>query len=280
MVEKINFGDNYWQNLSLKSEKNDNGFPVSIYSVPIQTIKKVRYVIDYNTGKPDIDGQIGDYFQTQNNCWFLSGISALASTKEGQKIIKKSVKKLPNNSIYVNFVGVNQTVMISPETFEAAKKSKCYARGDDDVIALEIATEYYKKTLLDHNAQNAQKHPNTINGKNTSNDINWPLAGGFSSDVMYMLTGKKAETHFNNGNKTPKQITDSIEKIKTHPETFAATCNFKKPKDGVIIHHAYCIKSADDDYVTLINPHDTKKEVKVPINNFLENINSITILKV
>ena len=57
----------------------------------MSSIENVKSPIDYSKAKPDLNGEIDNYRQFKNDCWLLSGVSALANTTEGKKFIKTSV---------------------------------------------------------------------------------------------------------------------------------------------------------------------------------------------
>lgn len=260
------------------SAENDF-FPIKTINVPVASIKNVNYVQDYTKGKSDIDGDAGDSKQVKGDCWLLSGVNALANTTEGRKAIKKSVRKNPETKqITVYLKGVNREIIINPEAFDAAKQSKNYLKGDDDVLAIELAVESYKSNLLKSGDAKNNNGPNIINGKNVKGGTETPLAGGFSSDLMFLLTGKKAKTTFNAGKISLGLIKNDLENMKRNPQQFAVTCNFKKATNGMVINHAYAVKDFDDNRVILINPWDSSKEESIPIAQFLENVKSLSVL--
>ncbi len=267
------------QSLWQKSQEKVKDFAPKYASVPLESVNNVKYIFDYNNCSSCIDGEIGHFKQRQNDCWLLSGVNALSNTKQGRDIIKKSIKKNFDNSITLHLKGVNYTITIPNRTFEAAKFSKAYVCGDDDMLAIELATEFYKRELLQKDAHNKQNGPNVINGKMVMGKMEDPLSGGYSSDIMYLLTGKHSTTYYNLEQKVPESIIKSIEKIKASPDKYAITCNFKKQQNGLYIHHSYALKKVDQDSVVLINPHDTAKEEVIPLKDFLNNVLSLTILE-
>ena len=131
---------------------------------------------------------------------------------------------------------------------------------------------------MKNNEQNKTFGPNIINGKTVVGALDNPLAGGYSSDIMFLLTGKYSETFYNSNNENAKDIKNCLEKIKKSPDKFAATCNFRKAKHGIYINHAYSIKNVDNDFVILVNPHNSAETEKIPINDFLNSVRTVTIL--
>ena len=259
-----------------KHENKFENFIPKFYTVDFDSIKGGKYVIDYTKEEVKNNKEIGNSKQVKNNCWLLSGIYALANNPIGKEYIKKSITH-HNNDTIIHFKGTNTTITIPHIVLNAAKQSKYYLKGDDNMLAIEIATEYYKKMLIINN-ESTVNTPNVVNGKHSFGDLNDPLAGGFSSDIMYLITGEKAKTFFNPKKGCSTEIKNIIRKIQENPDIFAATCNFKQKKYGLHIRHAYTIKNIGEKFVTLINPHNSAKEENIPIKDFYENVNSITLL--
>lgn len=247
------------------------------YTVDFDSIIGRMYVKDYSNTEININGNIDGVRQVKNDCWLLAGILALANTPKGEEYLRKTLVKTNNNTV-VSFKGINTDVIIPKIVLAAAKQSKSYVKGDDNILALEVATEYYKKMLIQNNESMRNKSPNLINGKYSSCNLNDPLGGGFSSDILYLITGKKSTTIFNLQDGCSKEIKNLINKIQNNPNKYALTCNFKQRLNGLYINHAYAIKEIDENFVTLINPHNSKKEEKIPLEDFYGNVKSITFL--
>lgn len=255
-------------------------FIPKFYTVNLDSIKENNYVLNYTKDDIEIDKKIGYTKQVKNDCWLLAGINALANNHKGQEYIKKAIIYNNNtDNIIIHFKGTKTNVTVPKIALNAAKQSKNYVKGDDDMLAIEIATEYYKKMLITNNEALKNKDANIINGKHSSGNLNDPIAGGFSSDIMFLITGKKSKTYFNSKNGCTNQIKNLINQIKENPDKYAITCNFKEKRNGLYIHHAYTLKKVDDNFVTLINPHNSENEENIPINDFYENINSLTLLE-
>lgn len=259
-------------------QDNINDIMSKYYTVDFESIGGKNYVNDYTKQSINVDGNIGAIKQVKYDCWLLSGVNALATTSVGRNYIKKAIMSHNTGNTTVYFKGTNTTVTIPQIALGAAKQSQYYVKGDDDMLAIEVAAEYFKKTLISNNEAMKNPGPNVINGKHSSGNFKDPLAGGYASDIMFLITGKRANTFYSVKNGVSQQIKDSIEKKQKNPDLYAMTCNFKKAKNGLYIHHAYAIKNVDDKFVTLINPHDSSKEEKVPIKDFYENVASTTVL--
>ncbi len=247
--------------------------------VPLFSVKNSKYVVDYSKGTNKIDGNIDSFRQTQYDCWLLSAVWAISNNPDGKKLIKNSIKDFPKDrKVMVNLVGANQMISVPYEVIEAAKQSKNYVKGDDDTLVIELAVEHYKKQLLNSGDFNKKISNNIINGKNVVGDVNNPLAGGMAADMMFLLSGKVPQIISNTKENDVQKIKAAVEKMQQNPDSYVATCNFKQKKDGLFLNHAYAIKSVDDKYITIVNPHDTSKEKTMLLSDFYDNVKTITVL--
>ena len=262
-----------------KTQKKYYNILPKFYKVDLDSIKGKNYVIDYNKEEIKIDKKIGNTKQVKNDCWLLTGVNALANSQKGQEYIKRAIIKNDESNTTIYFKGTNTSVTIPKIALNAAKQSKYYVKGDDDMLAIEVATEYYKKMLIKNKEALKNQSPNIINGKHSLGNINDALAGGFSSDILFLITGEKSTTYFNKNSDNLNYIKKLINKIKEKPNKYITICNFKEKRNKLYINHAYTIKKADEKFVTLINPHNSAKEEKIPINEFYENIKSLTFLE-
>lgn len=260
----------------MPQEKYKDFIP-KFYTVDFDSIAGWQYVNNYTNTEITINGNIEAIKQVKNDCWLLAGINALANTQKGREYIKKSLVKT-DDGVVVCFKGTNTNIIIPQMVLSAAKQSKKYVKGSDDMLAIELAAEYYKKKLITNNDYTKNEDPNVVNGKFALGNPKDPLAGGFSSDILYLITGKKAKTFFNAKIGCSKKIKDLVMSLKENPEKYAITCNFKEKLNGLYIHHAYTIKGIDGEFVTLINPHNSANEEKIPIKDFCGNVRSITFL--
>ena len=152
----------------LKNNENKfNEWEPKFYTVDINSINKLNYVTDYTKGEINIDKKIGNTKQTKNDCWLLSGINALVNTTKGQEYIKKAIRHNNNKDTVIYFKGTNTSITIPRIALNAAKQSNEYVKGDDDMLAIELATEFYKKKLITGKEALKNKNPNIINGKHT-----------------------------------------------------------------------------------------------------------------
>lgn len=282
IVEKRQVNQNNPKNLVSiidfkKTQENYEEFIPKFYKIDFDSIAGRQYINNYANTEILIDGNLESIKQVKNDCWLLSGINALANTPKGREYIKKALVKT-NDGTVVCFRGTNTNIMIPQIVLSAAKQSKKYVEGSDDMLAIELAAEYYKKKLIINKEYMKIEDPNIISGKFAMGNAKDPLAGGFSSDIMYLITGQKAKTFFNAKTGCSKKIKDLVKTLQDNPEKYAITCNFKERLNGLYIHHAYTIKKIDDEFVTLINPHNSANEEKIPISDFCGNVRSITFL--
>ncbi len=282
IVEKRQVNQNNPKNLVSiidfkKTQEKYKDFVPKFYTIDFDSIAGRQYVNNYANTEILIDGNLESIKQVKNDCWLLSGINALANTPKGREYIKKALVKT-NDGTVVCFKGTNTNIVIPQIVLSAAKQSKKYVEGSDDMLAIELAAEYYKKKLIVNKDYMKIEDPNIVNGKFALGNVKDPLAGGFSSDIMYLITEQKAKTFFNAKTGCSKKIKDLVKTLKDNPEKYAITCNFKERLNGLYIHHAYTIKKIDDEFVTLINPHNSANEEKIPINDFYGNVRSITFL--
>ena len=96
---------------------------------------------------------------------------------------------------------------------------------------------------------------------------------------MFLITGKKSTTYFNKNNNELNYLKNLITKSRKNPDKYTIICKFKEKRNGLYKHHAYALKKVDDNFATLISPHNTAIVENIPINGFYENINSLTLLE-
>ena len=128
---------------NFKSPKEDlYDFTHKFYTVDFDSIKGKSYIIDYTKEDININKKIGDTKQVKNDCWLLAGIYALANTSIGQDYINKAIRYNRNKDTIIHFKGTNTTITVPQIALNAAKQNKSYVQGDDNMLAIELATEY------------------------------------------------------------------------------------------------------------------------------------------
>ena len=144
-------------------EDFDNIVP-KFYIIEGNYINMKNYVNDYTKIPIHIDGKIGDTKQVKNDCWLLAGINALANTSRGKEYIKKSIVHNNGDYVAIHFAGTNTTISVPKMVLAIARESNKYVKGDDDMLAIELATEYYKKQLIANNDTVPKADPNVVIG--------------------------------------------------------------------------------------------------------------------
>jgi len=202
----------------------------------------------------NLDGKIGDFQQNKNeqDCWLLAGLETLSNTKEGAEIIKDSIHKNDDGTINVTFKGVHETYTFTPKEINDAETR--LSTGDDDVRAIELGVEQYRKEGI-------------LNGSYKDISLDDPLNGGKLDETGFIFTGQK-----------PEMVTENYDKyldsIAQNPEKNGAEVGFKEYdfSNGIMPNHSYSIKSVDSKNVTVINPWDTSKEIVISREKFVSNI--------
>lgn len=216
-------------------------------------------------------GRVGD-------CWNLAGINAISYTKNGAKAIHNNIVKDKNGDISVKLPGEQKTYKFTP--LEIKDATKLLSKGDDDARVIEMASASNRISKL--------KKISTINSlipaaSSSSYKIKNPyeiLNGGMSSEVVYALTGKKGLPIYNprafNQTKSNPQAEKNIGKcmslIQKNPERYCATAIFLMDKHDISKGtHAFSVKRVDKEGITIVNPWNSGKEIKMPKKEFYKN---------
>ena len=216
------------------------------------------------------NGKLDGTFKQGNtgDCWLLAGIQGLSMTKEGKAILEKSVKVDNKGNATVTLSGVGKTYKITARDLKCSNE---LSTGDTDIRALEIAMDrYFREEIPNGNAD--------IDGNTVSKafellaDPQKTLSTGGKKGVATVLADIQA-----NGLKSRASVTGMSGNI--DPKGMDAT-NEKGEKVKMYNGHAYTIKSADSNYVYLINPHNTASTIKIPVKQYLEKFNLISITDV
>lgn len=218
---------------------------------------------EYYKSQIDIDGKIGNFAQGKvGDCWLLSGLKSLYNIDS--KLISKAISRDSKGNVIVFFKGNNSKYTITPKEIYYADNR--LSSGDDDVSAIELATEKYRKNL-------AEKNKNIPYLKKTIKiNPNNPLDSGTGIEAGFLLTGKDAIIVDKN------EKAKFLEKLRTNPKEFANVVDFKNTKNKIVKKHSYTITAVDKNNVTLINPWDTEKEITISRKDFISNSNEFIIL--
>ncbi len=232
-------------------------------------------VLDSNiTVNNNCDGKIDTSYQgSTNDCWLLSSVNAMSYTDDGEEILKNAIEvnKNDGSTVVHTYFG---DYTISLDELQEAKladidgESK-YSTGDDDVLVLELAIE---KVLNDYEDGKIDL-PISLSITNSitsildlfSDNQNSSIDGGFAGLFNYIMTGESTTTNI-----TTWDQNSALSKIEEGNATGACLSSITNrtldgPDGDVYIYgnHTYAIKSVDGDVVTLVNPYESDKELKI-----------------
>lgn len=229
------------------------------------------------------NGQIdGDFKQGQTgDCWLVAAIKAAADNPQARKMLDDLVSVDDKGNVTVHLKGVNKTYVITKEELEGANE---LSSGDMDVRAIEIAVNRYFEEEYEHSWNPHRK-----------NDID---KGGQSQMAFQILFGKGgksflAESFWGSLYDALFNVNDSlIKKIKSGKAIVVVSVtealkvsDLKDAYDAdgdpvqLIGSHAYSVIDADEEYVYLVNPHDSSKVIKMRIEDFKDTFNSADVLE-
>ena len=223
------------------------------------TIEKYSY--DY-----EINGIIENSEQNLiGDCWLLSGLNALSNTSFGSEIIKNAITDNNDGTYSIHFKVPNTSFTITEEEIIEAKSRNIYSKGDADMLIMELAFEKIFKSQ--NTCLNYPSLVRDILNSNKDTEEN-PLDSGCFGYVTYLLTGEKTDSISTrqlakfNPKETPTYLScPSGTSIKDIEGNEIILC------DGYDSSHAWSVKSIEEGIATIINPHDSSKEVKVTIDN-------------
>ncbi|MBQ3641612.1 hypothetical protein II906_06800 [bacterium] len=235
-------------------------------------------------------GEIGASKQgATGDCYLLSAINALSYTQKGAEILKECLSYSENGTT-VNLKGIGH-YYISDKELKRAKGSRQYAKGDDDILAIELAIQkvrddmYLDRFIFTDDAPLDIKH---LAIKRSSRLFKPSIDEGRVDEVFYYLTGKCGEEGEDNSSREML-----LNKFKNNKGQDFALCASFKPIPGpdgtdywrisdvdgnsrtLYSEHSYAVKAADDDTVTIVNPHDSAKEIKLSKDKFLLHFDSL-----
>ena len=207
------------------------------------------------------------------DCWLLAGIIALSFSQKGQAILQNAITQTSTET-QVYFKGLDKYIILSKEEIKNAQKNTKYSSGSKTMVIWELAIEklrndarfsYLNKSDAPDYVKYYYIDAKTIYTRIFKSSID----GGFCGEVFYLLTGIKSEIIDDR-----KQIINYLNGFRSDNEI--ACCDFDGPekrfkmKDffnksvGICTNHAYAIKSANKYVISVVNPHNTKKEILLP----------------
>lgn len=228
------------------------------------------------TNNTTANGKIDKDFKQGNtgDCWLLSPIKALSNSPKGLKILNDSIKVDKNGNVTVTLKGVNKSYTF---TKEEINRNTQLSTGDLDVRAVEMAVDRY--------------FAEERGSDNTRDKID--INSNQEYVAFQILTGK---TGYYNGYKIDSKIDKLPNKKKISPEQITrfndqnhivCVSAHSKNKDAIMLkatdnsnaklekNHSYTVSRADSNYVYLINPWNTSKEIPVDIKTFTEFFDNI-----
>lgn len=242
--------------------------------------------------KTNFNRQIEATFQskTQGDCWLLSDINALNCTEWGRKAIHDAIIPDANNTggVTIKFKGSplkQKSFHISANEIIKAKKSGNYAKGDDDMIAFELATEKLSKMIEKAGlGKRVTGFDGQINHKSYIAGGGMYNKNGDTMDISALITGRKdVMISFTRDTKVPDEF---LKKLAKNNDNTASVCTFnsmhdvmgRAKDDPVHGNHAYAIKNIEyGKSVTVIDPYHADKEIKLSWKKFLYDVERITI---
>jgi len=213
--------------------------------------------------EPTRQGKKGD-------CWLLSAVNSLSFSQSGQKLIDDMLEYGEKNAtVHIYFKDYN----ISQEEYLDALIDGNYAKGDGDMIILELAIGKMRSDIKDSKLV----LPKVDNSDNIDKEN--ILCGGLSSEAMYYLTGNIIEEGFE-PDKKEELLDDFIQSdgAKTLNAGFAEDKELIDLNDETVqiySNHVYSVKTADNESVSIVDPHDSSKEIPLNRADFLANTLSI-----
>lgn len=235
----------------------------------ILTVMSDRIDYDKPNGKGDKENRQGDI----GTCWILSGQKAFTINKKAAEFYKKNVtvdKETGDVSVYLPKAGKSY-IVTREEILNATK----YSTGDNDFRAVEIAV--YDKYAMDNGIDRTE---------------GFVSDGGKIADFFEIFTGKPVddkmpipdEHHIalmNNSQMNDENL-NKLMALKSDVIMEGGTLSSASDLGikGIVRNHGYTIAKIDKDYVYVINPHDTAKQIKLTREEFKKAFHSVASVKI
>lgn len=238
--------------------------------------------------------------EVQGDCWLLSDLNSLKQKSWGKKAIYDAI--LPDSDgsggVTVKFKGSplkNKNIHITAAQIDTARKSGNYSKGDDDVIAFELAVEKTFREMVKKGMGKRIATDEELNarGPGYRSFIYYGIkTGEFDQYPISKLLGINAkEINLKTLEETPanKKVADKILRlISANSNNVSATCDFnfnllggycdKNGKNHIHGQHAYAVKSLQYGRdVKLVDPYFPDEEITVPWDVFKKNILSFVV---
>ena len=271
-VKKIdNFRDAFYKLI----EKEKDGFsPMSTKKIEflmkqIEDKQKVECVFirseEYETARI-ANGTINNDFSqgTEGDCWLISAIKSITTNPIAKQILEDqiSVDKNGNVTIDLKFVGKKYTF-----TKDEIEKRNDLSEGDMDVRAIEMAVEkYFEEESLTFDIRSFFVEENALYGNslNRAFEILLGKSGGIINRTTYKFVTDGLIESIKQGECLALVSAASL----INDESDFTVKDEKGSNYKLYCNHAYTVKSADDEFVYIINPWDTSTTLMVPKEQF------------
>lgn len=194
-------------------------------------------------------GKVGD-------CWYLASLESIANTEAGKKILEDAISVDDNGNTIVTFAKLGKSYTITPRDLKCSNEM---SSGDSDFRALEIAMDrYFFEKLPDGRAD--------LNSNKVDVAFSLLLPSKPSSAVNFFRIDTALNTILKDPNKENIAIIagTSDNNIRYNDGVLDEDGNRVK----LIPSHAYSVKNFDNEFVYLINPHDSSKTLKIARRDF------------
>lgn len=229
--------------------------------------------------------------KTQGDCWLLSDINAMRLTPWGKQQIKNAIIPDGKGGVTIKFPGSpisQKNFHVSEKEIAAAKASGHYSTGDDDMIALELATEKLSKQMVKKGiAERVDDFDEIIGYPSYLTNI---VIDKNNIDNRYMsisklLTGRdRVEVDFLEQGEKAGNV---LKYIAQNPQKVAGVCTFNHFKDifgsrakddPVHGNHAYAIKKiVYGKEAVVVDPYNSNKTITIPWKKFVEDLETVYI---
>ena len=216
------------------------------------------------------------------DCWLISALYSMSNSEEGQKLIQDAIKVNDDNTVTVSFKGIGVSYTLTADEISQfdtdGNTSDEYSNGDNDVLAMELATQKLWKDIKDGRVTLDTQNKDLLfagNGEGIS-------SGGLPSQLLYYLTGVEPTQLYNSdlSDLSQNQIYGELQKAYqsgNYSLTFGLYGNGHKAKltNGETFEldfnnggHALAITDVQKDTVTFVNPWDTSKKYTMSWEEF------------
>ncbi len=221
-----------------------------------------------------VDGVIDTFSQgSMGDCWLLGGLISIANNENGKQILKDAIKQNDDNSITITFKKPAASYTISAETMIETRQNRGYSKGDNDVLAMELAV-----SMLINDLKNG-KYSDTSwdNGSTVEN-------GGHSAFIFRILTGKSSSFISGGEQYDRVELLEEMYKFYKDSTLILNASTGSSPKsvttiDGKLVElvgpHAYGVSNMTENTITLINPWNSSEEFTITYEEFAKSFHEI-----